>query len=318
MFCYNCGASQPDGTTFCSNCGRSTQAPPRPLTSAQTSASPTPGIATQAATSLGSASAAQPAPATPASGAASTSPWLNVPPMAQPAGQPVYSGQPVYRGQAQTDGKATASFVLGILTALLCFNFLTGVPAVVLGHLSRKSIRESMGRLKGDGMALAGLIMGYISIAIIPVLIIAAIAIPNLLRAKISANDSAAASTIRILNTAQVTYATEYPAKGYARDLATLGSGAEGSCSSRSETNACLIDDVLAKQNVKRGFRFNMTAVCGDNDECKDYVVTAIPLTNATGSRSFCSTSDAVIRYKRGSAFPPSTVEGCQAWPPLV
>ena len=232
--------------------------------------------------------------------------------MAQPARQPVYRGQP------QTDGKATGSLICGILS-LLCFSFLAGIPAVILGHMSRKNIRQSMGRLKGDGMALAGLIMGYISIAFIPlVLIIAAIAIPNLLRAKISANDSAAASTVRTLNTAQVTYSADYPAKGYARDLATLGSGAEGSCSTPSETNACLIDDVLAKQNVKGGFRFSMSAVCGDNDVCSDYVVTATPLTNATGSKSFCSASDAVIRYKRGSVFPPSTVEECQAWPPLI
>jgi len=229
--------------------------------------------------------------------------------MAQPARQPVYRGQP------QTDGKATASLILGILS-LLCFSFLAGIPAVILGHLSRKNIRESLGRLKGDGMALAGLIMGYVSIAAIPLLlIIAAIAIPNLLRAKLTANDSAAASTVRLLNTAEVTYSATYPSKGYARELSTLGSGAEGSCSTPSEANACLIDDVLAKQNVKAGFRYSVNAVCGDNDVCTDYVVTATPVVlNSTGSKSFCSTSDAVIRYKRGKASPPSTVEECQAW----
>jgi type II secretory pathway pseudopilin PulG len=229
--------------------------------------------------------------------------------MAQP-GQ-----QPVYRGQPQTDGKATGSLVLGILS-LLCFSVLAGIPAVILGHLSRKNIRQSMGRLKGDGMALAGLIMGYISIAFIPVvLIVAAIAIPNLLRAKISANDAAAAATMRTLNTAQVTYSADYPKKGYARELSTLGSGAEGSCSTPSEGNACLVTDVVAKQNLKAGFRFGMTAICGDNDVCTDYVVTATPIVpNSTGSKSFCSTSDAVIRYKLGEASPPSTVEECQTW----
>jgi type IV pilus assembly protein PilA len=311
MFCYNCGASQPDGTTFCSNCGRSTQAPARPSAPASSAAT-----ATQPSTTTsGAASAAQPAPSVPPSGApgaASTSPWLNVPPMAQP------TGQPVYRGQPQTDGKATGSLILGILS-LLCFSFLAGIPAVILGHMSRKSIRQSMGRLKGDGMALAGLIMGYISFAAIPfLLIVAAIAIPNLLRAKISANDAAAASTVRTLNTAEVTYSTTYPKKGYARELATLGSGDIGSCSTPSESNACLVDDVLAKKNVKAGFRYSLTGICGDNDICTDYVVTATPVTNATGSKTFCSTSDAVIRYKRGEAFPPSTVEECQAWPPLI
>jgi hypothetical protein len=115
--------------------------------------------------------------------------------------------------------------------SLLCFSFLAGIPAIVLGHMSRSSIRKSMGRLKGEGMALAGLIMGYISIAFIPVmLIIAAIAIPNLLRAKLTANDSVAASVMRTINTAQVTYRVTYPSRGYARDLATLGSGASSVC----------------------------------------------------------------------------------------
>ena len=51
------------------------------------------------------------------------------------------------------------------------------------------------------------------------ILIIAAIAIPNLLRARISANDSAAAATIRTINTAEVTYSTSYVAAGYAQHL---------------------------------------------------------------------------------------------------
>jgi hypothetical protein len=75
----------------------------------------------------------------------------------------------------------------------------------------------------------------------------------------------------------------------------------------------------VAKKNVKAGFRYSMSAICGDDEVCKDYLITATPVTlNSTGSKSFCSTSDAVIRYKRGSAFPPSTVEECQAWPPLI
>jgi type II secretory pathway pseudopilin PulG len=235
--------------------------------------------------------------------------------MAQPPRPQAY--QP-YVGQPQTDGKATGSLILGILS-LLCFSFLAGIPAVILGHMSRKNIRLSMGRLKGDGMALAGLIMGYISIAFIPViLIIAAIAIPNLLRAKIAANDSGAAAVVRTLNTAQVTYSTTYPSKGYARDLATLGPGPSGTCGTPSETYACSIDDTLANRNVRAGFRFSMTAVCGSDEVCTDYVIVATPITaNTTGSKTFCSTSDAVIRSRPGDTAPPATPEECQAWAPL-
>lgn len=227
---------------------------------------------------------------------------------------------PTFAGEPQTDGKATGSLILGILS-LLCFSFLAGIPAVVLGHMSRKNIRESMGRLKGDGMALAGLIMGYISIAAIPmVLIIAAIAIPNLLRAKLAANDSAAASTMRTLNTAQVTYSSTYPAKGYARDLTTLGPGPSSPCSTPSDTYTCLIDGTLANANVKSGYRYSMTAVCGSDGICTDYVVVATPVTpGSTGTRSFCSTADAVIRSRKAENLIslPATVEECQAWLPL-
>ena len=55
------------------------------------------------------------------------------------------------------------------------------------------------------------------------ILIIAAIAIPNLLRARMAANESAAASSIRTLNTAQVSYITAYPTVGYGATLAALG-----------------------------------------------------------------------------------------------
>ena len=69
--------------------------------------------------------------------------------------------------------------VLGIASFALCLSFLTGIPAIILGHISLSRIKKSMGRLKGEGMALTGLILGYISLP--SILIIAAIAIPNFL-----------------------------------------------------------------------------------------------------------------------------------------
>lgn len=231
--------------------------------------------------------------------------------MRQPAQQPIYQSEP------QTDGKATGSLILGILS-LLCFSFFAGIPAVILGHISRKKIRESMGRLKGDGMALAGLIMGYISIAFIPVvLIMAAIIIPNLLRAKLVANDSAATSVIRAIDTAEVEYKTTYPNKGYAHDLSALGSGAAAACGTPSEDAACLIDSSVTSGS-KDGYLFTMTGVCGDDNVCTDYLAVATPVRmNSTGTKIFCSTSDAVIHYRRGAVLPPSTPDECQEWPVL-
>lgn len=79
---------------------------------------------------------------------------------------------------AKTSSAAIWSLVLGILS-LLCFGFLTGIPAVICGHTSRSNIRNSAGALTGGGMALAGLILGYIGIFITTLGILAAIIVPN-------------------------------------------------------------------------------------------------------------------------------------------
>lgn len=78
----------------------------------------------------------------------------------------------------RTSPLAIWSLVLGIL-GFLCFSFLAGIPAIICGHMARSRIRESQGALTGDGLALAGLILAYISIAIFVLGIIAAIALPN-------------------------------------------------------------------------------------------------------------------------------------------
>lgn len=76
-------------------------------------------------------------------------------------------------------GQATASLVLGILSLIL-FGILTGIPAVICGHIAKSKIKRAPEHLLGEGKALAGLIMGYISIAlsVLIVPILAAIAIP--------------------------------------------------------------------------------------------------------------------------------------------
>lgn len=229
-----------------------------------------------------------------------------------------------FAGSQETDGKAVASLVFGIL-AIFPLGLFAGIPAIILGHLSKSEIRKSLGRLKGDGMAMAGLVMGYISVAFIPViLIIAAIAIPNLLRARMAANESAAAATVRTINTSQITYATTYPKKGYASDLATLGPGTSEDCSSPTESQACLLDSVVANSSCasgtwceKSGYKYSISAICGDGGPCTDYVILSTPVSSATGTQSFCSTSDAVIRFHRGEPVsePAMSVEDCQLWP---
>ena len=133
------------------------------------------------------------------------------------------------------------------------------------------------------------------------ILIIAAIAIPNLLRARMAANESSAVASIRTITTGEVTYQTAYPTVGYAPALANLG-GALGVACVPSSTTACLIDSVLSSNgnpatSGKSGYSFTTgagTAVGGVNS---GYTVVAVPLSiNQTGIRGFCAVEDAVIR----------------------
>jgi type IV pilus assembly protein PilA len=139
------------------------------------------------------------------------------------------------------------------------------------------------------------------------ILIIAAIAIPNLLRARIAANESGSASSIRTINTAQATYVSGFPTIGYATSLAALGPGAS-SCPAAGPTStaACLIDNVLASATTagaaKSGYYYNEGAAA-NNGINTGYTVGSAPSSfNITGVRLFCSNEDGVIRFTQGAS----------------
>jgi type IV pilus assembly protein PilA len=122
------------------------------------------------------------------------------------------------------------------------------------------------------------------------ILIIASIAIPNLLRARMSANEASAVGTVRTLNTAQISYNSAYPEVGFAGTLNALSGS---SCSPPSSTGACLIDSQLAS-GTKSGYSFTLAA---SGTPAGSYQVIASPsVPNQTGVRFFCSYSDAVVR----------------------
>ncbi len=154
-------------------------------------------------------------------------------------------------------------------------------------------------------------------------LIVAAVAIPNLLRSKIAANESSAVGSVRTINTAQVMYASTYPNKGYAPNLASLGPDPRGP-NAGSPEHAAMIDESLANEScraegwcTKSGFKFQVKAICKDK-VCEDYVVIATPVSYSTGTRSFCSASDGVIRLHVGDPLTeaPSAAE-CTIWTAL-
>jgi prepilin-type N-terminal cleavage/methylation domain-containing protein len=126
------------------------------------------------------------------------------------------------------------------------------------------------------------------------ILIIAAIAIPNLLRARIAANESSAVASIRTVNTAMISYNSAYPTVGFAADLPSLSGSCTGNTLPTSAA-ACLIDSQLASGS-KSGYSF--AAAGSGGPPASTYYVYANPLTqNTTGVRSFCSVADAVVRY---------------------
>ena len=123
------------------------------------------------------------------------------------------------------------------------------------------------------------------------ILIIASIAIPNLLRARMSANEAAAVSAVRTVNTAQISYNSAYPTVGFASTLAELGGV---SCTPSSSSGACLIDSQLAS-GTKSGYSFTLSGATGT--PAATYQIVATPLSpNQTGVRYFCSFADAVPR----------------------
>jgi hypothetical protein len=110
--------------------------------------------------------------------------------------------------QKQTAGLAVASLVLGIL-GLVAIGPLGAIPAVICGHIARSRISASQGALEGEGMALAGLIMGYVNIALMVVLIpmCAAIAIPSFVKARNVAQENVCMNNLRMIDSAKEQWA---------------------------------------------------------------------------------------------------------------
>ena len=129
---------------------------------------------------------------------------------------------------------------------------------------------------------------------------------------------------MRTINTTQFDYRTRYPQLGFARDLATLGPGPRPDQDCTSE-HACLIDSTLGAPDcqptvwcTKSGYRFNLHAICS-RDACTDYVATATPMSPDIAKMSFCTTTDGVIRFKKGPPLgePLQTLGDCQKWQEL-
>jgi type IV pilus assembly protein PilA len=226
---------------------------------------------------------------------------------ALPPGHPAEASALLYEDSAAMTALSTRQVAPEMAETLAQFSKESS-PAVVCLYGEESAIRSAS---KGATLDVGG------------VLIVAAIAIPNLLRSRMAANEASAVGSLRSVNTAQKAYAKLYPQRGYAQDLTTLGIDPRNP-KSVSANHASFLDASLANESctanawcTKSGYRFRVTTFC-KQQPCEEYLAIGTPADNNTGVRSFCSTSDGIIRNKTGAApAVPANVAECKTWPPI-
>jgi len=125
------------------------------------------------------------------------------------------------------------------------------------------------------------------------ILIIAAIAIPNLLRSRIAANQASAVGSLRTLNTSEITYSSTFNV-GFTQTLSYLAPPA--SAANPTSTAAGLIDSILALGS-KSGYSFVYSAGPSDTTgRINTYSFTAVPITSSTGTNYYYTDQSGVIR----------------------
>jgi prepilin-type N-terminal cleavage/methylation domain-containing protein len=167
-----------------------------------------------------------------------------------------------------------------------------------------------------------GFTLAELLIVVVVICLMAAIVFPNLLRSRVAAGESAAISSVREINKAEVAYQTSYPTIGFASTLAMLGAGsADSGCSVRSPEHACLLDPKLAiatsSIHSRKGYWFVVTPTSKDSSGViAGYVVGSAAATfYESGVRDFCSTEDGVLHFRvpHEQSSPVTSVPDCRA-----
>lgn len=156
------------------------------------------------------------------------------------------------------------------------------------------NMRRKPGRKLSAGFSLIELL-----IAVAIIMIIMAIAIPNLQLLKQHTNATAAEGNLKTLSTVLNAYAMNYPNIGYPPTLLALGPPASGSPDSASAAN--LIDEAMAKASTaaKQGYLYTYTPASGT--PCSGFTITATPQ-SGSGKRYFFMDQDGAIRFNDGAA----------------
>jgi prepilin-type N-terminal cleavage/methylation domain-containing protein len=150
-------------------------------------------------------------------------------------------------------------------------------------------------------------------IVVASILIIAAIAIPKSLRARIAPNESSAVGSVRTIVTSEVTYSSTW-GSGFATAIGVLGG--TNPCVAAAAT-ACLIDPVLAA-GAKSGYTLSAPGGTAINAIFPMFAVSAVPQkVGQTGQRALCSDESGVVRFDATGLITAATDTACEALPPL-
>jgi prepilin-type N-terminal cleavage/methylation domain-containing protein len=166
-------------------------------------------------------------------------------------------------------------------------------------------LQSMLGEVAGDNRMRKqkGFSLIELLLVVAVILILCAIAVPNMMRARIAANESSAIASVRSISTAQATYSETYPDAGFAPDLNTLGPGPTAGNTTSTSANALLLDNVLGcpagvgtAYCEKSGYDFNITAATGT--PLNVYSANANPAApGQSGTRYFYTDNSAVIRF---------------------
>ena len=152
------------------------------------------------------------------------------------------------------------------------------------------------------------------------ILIIAAIAIPNLLHARIAANEASAVGSLSAIKSSEVTYSSAYPTVGYSPNIGSLGGA---SPCTPAPTSACLLDSFLSASTPgsggKSGFVFLATGIASAGSVANSaFVAAAAPINvYTTGNHDYCSTDDGILRSQIANPgdLPVNNIASCVAFP---
>jgi hypothetical protein len=190
----------------------------------------------------------------------------------------------------QNSNKAIASLVCGVL--FMCAP--ASIAAIILGHLAFVDIKRTAGRMTGKGMAIAGLVLGYVGIGLTALYFaFVFFMVRNTFSRDVPANETAAIDTMKTYETALKAYAEKCDAQGYPATLSLLGPG-RGDC-----TRANLIHDprMVAAAPVHKGYMFEYRPGVNGADRVSVFVLVARPIVPGnTGKRFFYLDESGVLR----------------------